>query len=154
MESLYFKLDLKDKLVIDTNSLANDCKGMVHDITCQICLNIVYPVPVSCSKCYKMFCKTCIDEWKVIKNRCPNGCEYEEAKVNQMILNLLNKILLSCSIKGCTKKIYYEDYLKHIDMCESRNYQCKGCNLKGSKTIIASHVNLCDEIRRILSSLQ
>jgi hypothetical protein len=151
MENSYSKVISKENMPIDPERLCGQFSEMVHDITCQICLNIIYPQPVCCAVCQKMFCKKCIDQWvrNSFRNTCPNAHEYKEVQVNLLAKNLLENILLTCPNfkKGCKIQVKYGNYLRHLDSeCEFIYYTCNGCNLVDKKKIILMHVNICDEI--------
>jgi hypothetical protein len=147
MENLYSKVNSNDNIHIDADRICGHFSDMVHDITCQICLNIVYPDPVCCGICSQMFCKKCINNWIRNKNRCPNAHDYKEAQVNRLAKNLLENILLTCpnSNSGCTNQIKYGNYLKHVDTdCDYIDYTCHGCKLVDKKKIVAMHINVCE----------
>jgi hypothetical protein len=145
MEKLYSIVNQSEKREIETDRLCSHFKEMVHDITCQICLNVVYPQPVCCGNCQKLFCKNCIDDWKKKRNRCPNDHDYLETQVNPLAKNLIDNFLLTCRNKGCTTQIKYGNYLKHIESeCDFSNYMCHGCKLFEKKKIIMMHVNVCE----------
>jgi protein-L-isoaspartate(D-aspartate) O-methyltransferase len=145
MDSLYSKVSTENSNFIDPCNISNEFQAIVHDITCQICLNIVQPPPISCASCFKMFCKTCIDNWVRISKRCPNNHNYVEFK-NILAINMLSKFSFACSIKDCGKQILYEDYFEHLNKCDYGSYQCSACKLIATKLNIINHVNICDQI--------
>lgn len=130
---------------INPDLLCQEFKHFVHDISCQICLDIAYPSPISCKHCCKIFCKKCIEDWTKRSTKCPFDHPYEEAALNQLSKNMLNLIKMKCCNASCTKEIYYGDYLKHINCdCDFLQAKCDGCGLVGNKNIISMHVNLCE----------
>jgi len=144
---LYTKVPT-ERINIDSDSICEQFSEMVHDMTCQICCSIVYPDPVCCKECSKMFCKQCIDTWITKGKGCPNRHEYIEAPVNKLAKNLIENILLTCpnSKLGCQEKIKYGNYLRHIDFeCEIIKYSCNGCQHTDKKKIMMMHVEMCDQ---------
>jgi hypothetical protein len=147
MENSYSILKLIEEIPIDSDLLNSNFKDMVHDITCQICLSIVYPDPVCCKVCEKMYCKKCIDNWIKNSNRCPNNHKYKESQVSRLAKNLLENILFKCRNfnLGCTNQIKYGNYLKHVETeCDFIKCKCHGCNLQFTKRNILEHVNKCE----------
>jgi hypothetical protein len=149
MKNSYSRVISDEILPIQTNSICDDFKHMEYDIKCQICLNVVYPEPACCGICHKLFCKSCINDWRKKRDRCPNDHKFKEKKMNPLEKNLLEGIMLNCPnlYLGCTKNIKYGNYLKHLDSeCEFTIFNCNGCNLVDTKRIIMMHVNLCEEV--------
>ena len=145
--SLFTKvINEKDKQ-IDQNNIHSHFSHMVQDLICQICLNIVYPYPVKCKECNKMYCKACIDEWKSKNTICPNySHKFEETPLDNLAKSFLNNVRLLCENKekGCPESVLYGDYTKHISECWYSKWRCEGCKLEAFKSIIEKHVNQCE----------
>jgi len=139
------RIKFDEKEYIDPKNLTNEFQSMVHDISCQICLSIVHPHPVSCGKCFKMFCRSCLEGWMKTGKKCPNNHDFTELK-NILAYNMLNNFILKCPNDECSKLITYESYLNHLEICDYSLYECLGCRLSENKLIISDHIKRCDQI--------
>jgi hypothetical protein len=147
MNNMYIKVVNQELNCIKSEDIHKEFKPLEHDITCQICLNIVL-LPISCAFCQKLFCRNCMDEWLLNNKKCPFDHIFQEAKII-FAKNILDKVKFYCPNKtlGCNKEIFYEDYFKHSQSdCQYLIYKCNGCGTKGNKNIIESHVKLCEQI--------
>ena len=131
---------------IDTKYFLRDFSEIVQEVECPICLQ--FPLnPIQCSKCLKIFCKTC-----QIKNTCPI-CrdEFKEKELERILKNILDKLLLRC--QNCEKynkklnlnKIKVSQYVNHLSNCEFSDYQCLVCKIiiQHSKQKCYEHAHFC-----------
>jgi hypothetical protein len=133
---------------LDGDLICGDFKSMIHDISCMICMNVVFN-PISCKTCQVMFCTLCINEWRKRNPKCPSDCSYVEAPLATLSKKLLAKIKLKClnHTKGCKDEIFYEDYSSHINnKCDFVHYKCNanGCSFQANNKMITMHIKVCD----------
>ena len=61
-----------------SESLVNTLGGIYNDLKCGICHELL-KIPLECSKCCKLFCKSCLMTWRETNNAsemiCPLKCE-------------------------------------------------------------------------------
>lgn len=142
------KSGITNKLYIDPELITPEFTTFSDIIECKICSGVVVD-PVSCQLCDNIFCKTCINDWLKRKNsECPFRCKYQEFQIRPTTKNMIHKIKLYCSNKlaGCQEILDYEFYFKHLNLCEFNQYECIGCNLKGQKNELRSHVLKCEKL--------
>lgn len=149
MNTLYSKVNKQEKIEFRSEDIHKDFEPMIYDITCPICIQIVI-LPISCAECHKLICKDCMSNWFLKSQRCPHSNNHNFKELNNTLAkNFLDKIKFNCPNKkiGCNKEIFYEDYIKHCKSeCQYEKYMCNGCDMQGTKSIIESHVKLCDQI--------
>lgn len=139
---------MPSKLNIDTNLVIPEFSTFTDIIECKICTGIVID-PVCCKFCDNIFCRICIADWlKRRKNECPFRCQFQEFQIRPTTKNMIHKIKLFClnREKGCKDVLDYENYLKHLNNCEYFFYECIGCNIKGKKSEIKTHVLKCERL--------
>ncbi len=133
---------------ISSDLLTADYREYVHDISCQICLDIAFPTPISCGNCSRMFCRKCIGDWVKRSPKCPNDHTYKETQLNSLTKNLLHLIKLKC-VNQCNKDIPYGEYISHIENdCDNIKFQCMGCSMVAQKSIILKHVKICESFNK------
>ena len=131
---------------IDTKYFLRDFAEIVQEVECPICLQ--FPLnPIQCSKCLKIFCKTC----QITKNCANCRGEFKEKELDRILRNILDKLLLRC--KNCEKyngklnlnKIKVSEYIKHLSNCEYSDYQCLFCKkiIQHSKQKCYEHAHFC-----------
>lgn len=135
-------------LFLDPNLVCPEHSQFADIIDCKICCGIIQD-PLCCKSCDSIFCKKCIKDWIIrSKGKCPNRCDFVEYEIRRTTINLMNKIKLYCIYreKGCKEEIFYEDYKKHMKNCEFEEYECLGCKMKSTKSIITSHIKICPDM--------
>jgi hypothetical protein len=133
---------------IDSELLVGDFKDLIQEISCAICLGIVFN-PVSCKTCSCLFCKICIDDWlaRGKDKKCPMKCDFEEVTLHKTTKNLLNRIKMNCinMSLGCGNIISYENFLTHVsNECDFVICECNGCKMKVNKKLMIMHIKMCD----------
>lgn len=147
METFYKTL-LDTKLEINSDLIMEDFRDYLNDITCLICLKIVFE-PVICGNCSTIFCKTCIEGWLNKNQNCPMRCIYKESKLSNLSLNFLNKLKIYCTNKekGCLITTHYDELNKHLENnCEYTICECNGCQKKLSRIEMKSHLTKCEKL--------
>jgi hypothetical protein len=136
--------EIQSEFTISTDLLED--KTMEYNISCPICLNVAFS-SVSCAGCHHLFCKKCIEDWRLRNPKCPNDHEFKEAQVDPLAKKFINSIKIKCINvdKGCTKVICFSDYLDHVRReCEFSLLKCLGCGMVANKNIMKMHVNICE----------
>ena len=135
---------------IKPENLYGQFRDMSAELICSLCRNIVYPQPVSCGLCQKLFCKKCLDEYKNSnRGNCPTGHQYSESSIDPLVKGFLDNIFIICPNfkKGCQIRIKYADYSNHFEVdCDYTTYTCNSCKLIDNKIKIISHVSICDQV--------
>ena len=125
-------------------------KNCQEIFTCAICSCLAWE-PVCCSKCDKIFCRSC--RLKYGENKiCPFKCEsYTFREITRNEKDYLNKISIKCSNQGCSEYIPYINYKNHLEKCQFRRYHCKNepCLTEGYLNEIREHSKICN-YRRII----
>ena len=117
--------------VIDTIYVHNEhyFKPMENNITCDICTNILND-PIGCKTCNNYYCSKCIKEWNKFSNKqhkCPNKCKISNlTHETRTIRKFLAGLKFNC-MKDCNKIINYDEYLKHVNLCEGQLDKCPVC---------------------------
>ena len=131
---------------IDTKLFIKDFSEIIQEVECPICLQFSLN-PVQCSKCLRIFCKTC-----QINNQCSICREtFISKELDRILKNILDKLLLNC--QNCRKygslktinKIKVSEYSKHLYKCEFSDYQCLTCKkiIQHSKKKCYEHAHFC-----------
>ena len=126
-------------------------QNCLDTFTCSICDCLAWD-PVSCSKCDKIFCRSCILKYAEKKNICPFRCEsYTIREITRNEKDYLNKITIKCTNLDCSQYFKYYDYKSHLEKCKYRKYHCKNdpCKVEGYINDMISHSQKC-EFRRII----
>ena len=101
---------------INNNTIVKDAvyNAFKGAITCPLCSNILID-PIMCTKCQKVYCQRCINEWSKKEKKCPNNCE--ELKIQKCIgkNDILFKLNFKC--EACGKNFNYEKAIKHLKKC-------------------------------------
>jgi Zinc finger, C3HC4 type (RING finger) len=92
----------------------------VNDDFVCICFNVVND-PVQCSKCSRLFCKKCVNDWLAGRSygnrKCPGGCnaEFVGKDIDRLVKNTLGAFVFVCTLKGkgCGENFTYNDAFKH-----------------------------------------
>ena len=99
---------------------------------CGFCFNIIR-FPKKCSKCEKLFCGKCIDNWLShgYGYKC-TGCFTKDIELREIGINekrLLNNMIVKCPF-NCGEKIAYEKFDLHLHICThvKRIYTCDLCH--------------------------
>ena len=103
-----------------------------EDLICPICFYILkYPINCSDKNNSHSFCKECIDIYLKEKNKCPICKNNFEYKINNDIINSLEKLMFKCLFKnkGCNEIISYKDYFNHLSNCKYKYIKYE-CNIK------------------------
>jgi len=118
-------------------------------ITCGICLDILLN-PICCRNCKKKYCKNCIFRYKINnnQNKCPNCRQnFEIIEIDHTTKDILNDIKLKCYFykKGCKELLIYDNFIKHINICEKGEYKCKtkNCDFISNLENMIEHVHKC-----------
>jgi hypothetical protein len=144
MQSCY--VEIQSEFSISTDLLED--KTMEYNISCPICLNVAFTF-VSCGGCHHLFCKKCIDDWKLRNPKCPNDHDFIETQVDPLAKKFINSIKIKCLNldKGCSKIICFSDYMDHVRKeCEFSQLKCLGCGMVSNKNIMKMHTNICEYI--------
>ena len=135
-----------------------------EDLICPICFYILkYPINCSDKNNSHSFCKECIDIYLKESNKCPICKNNFEYKINNDIINSLEKLMFKCLFKnkGCNEIISYKDYFNHLSNCKYKyiKYECnikkynykkkefEKCGYIGNKKEIEKHFNECAYIK-------
>ena len=119
--------------------------SLLSDLKCGICLNLVWN-PMECNECGNSFCEYCINESKKSRNACPmcksRPFNFRKAKG---LKKFLSKIRIKCNNEKCKEKPEYFDYVKHLETCPYRLYNCanEGCKYQDTLDFIKYHSNEC-----------
>ncbi|KAM4722446.1 V(D)J recombination activating protein 1 [Rhinophrynus dorsalis] len=114
------------KIHLDTNLLVVDYPSdFIKSISCQVCEHILSdPVQTTCKH---LFCRICILKYiKVMGCYCPS-CRYPCFPTDlttpvKSYLNVLNSILLKCTVSDCDEEVSLGKYSHHI----SKHKEIKG----------------------------
>eukprot|EP00079_Xenopus_tropicalis_P011465 XP_002937338.1 PREDICTED: V(D)J recombination-activating protein 1 [Xenopus tropicalis] len=114
------------KIHLDTNLLVVDYPSdFVKSMSCQVCEHILSdPVQTSCKH---LFCRICILKYiKLMGCYCPS-CKYPCFPTDLTVpvksyFNVLNALLLKCTVSGCDEEIPLGKYSHHI----SKHKETKG----------------------------
>jgi len=105
---------------IDKKYISNydEYKLLLDEMICPICLKVLLD-PIECDKCQAIICENCYFILKSADKNCFNeGCKGKYIKANKFVREILYNLLIKCV--GCSQdNIKYDDYLKHIKVCES-----------------------------------
>ena len=108
----------------------NDRKEIVDEFLCIICLNLVNS-PKICSNCDKLFCEDCLEKWFDVNStdKCANCLDkFVAAKIQRIIIEILNKFEINCPAIPCSSKISNENLNNHLkNDCEyfEKEAKCK-----------------------------
>ena len=123
---------------VDTN--------LPDEFQCPICTLVPRDVhQASC--CGKMFCKSCLDEWKTKSTTnytCPNCREdltnnhfFKDLNTNRKIRNLL----IHCTNKKCIWKGSLQDIEKHLSTCAFQIVECSNkCGTQLKQSNLENHL--------------
>ena len=101
---------------INEENVINDksYKSFQDSIICQICKNILIE-PIMCIHCKQVYCKGCINKWKIINAKCPFRCINPNYQISQEMCQILSKLRFKC--KNCDKIFKYNDMKNHFAGC-------------------------------------
>ena len=97
---------------------------ILQNFVCMVCYGVVYK-PIKCTQCETLFCKACSKNNKVgygyKKFECFKKCGSTTSteKLGRIETTILESLKFACQNEGCSEKIVYKDYMKHL------NYDCK-----------------------------
>ena len=58
--------------------------------------------PIECTSCENLYCKECIELWKLNADVCPKRCKnFQTKKINRILKNQLLKLIFKCNYVGC-----------------------------------------------------
>ena len=101
---------------INNNTIVKDAvyNAFKGAIICPLCSNVLID-PIMCTKCQKVYCQRCINEWSKKEKKCPNNCD--ELKIQKCIgkNDILFKLNFKC--EACGKNFNYEEAIKHLKKC-------------------------------------
>ncbi len=103
----------------------------------MICLNVVPPEMVECSKCNKFCCNPCIEKWTKNKQEktCPN-CrrDFAPTRTNNIVLETLRNIMFKC--QNCSEEFKYSQHRSHQAKCKGITLICplSRCGKSGMAT--------------------
>ncbi|XP_063294561.1 V(D)J recombination-activating protein 1 [Pelobates fuscus] len=134
------------KIHLDTNILVVDYPSdFIKSISCQLCEHILSdPVQTSCKH---LFCRMCILKYiKIMGCYCPS-CKYTCFPTDlttpvKSYLNILNSLVIKCTVAGCEEEILLGKYTHHIS---------KHKDIKGKEAY--AHVNKGGRPRQHLLTL-
>ena len=137
--------DSNDNIISDVRIMnSEEIKDIKDLILCGICYQVVTEdrIPVECNSCQnQLFCKPCIDSWKLQNDTCPychaNNAEYVD--INPILKDMIRQIKYYCKHqdKGCTEAFTSEHLKRHEAECihgendRAQKYKmitkCKAC---------------------------
>ncbi|XP_066438504.1 V(D)J recombination-activating protein 1 [Eleutherodactylus coqui] len=131
---------------LDSNLLVIDYPSdFTKSVTCQVCEHILFdPVQTTCKH---LFCRICILKYfKMMGCYCPS-CRHTCFPTDltppvKSFLNILNSLVLKCTVTGCDEEILLGKYSQHIS---------KHTEMKGKETY--GHINKGGRPRQHLLSL-
>ncbi|KAM5138749.1 V(D)J recombination activating protein 1 [Mantella aurantiaca] len=114
------------KIHLDANLLVVDYPSdFVKSVTCQVCEHILSdPIQTACKH---LFCRNCILKYiKIMGCYCP-ACRYtcfptDLTSPVKSYLNILNSLVLKCTVAGCDEEVSLGKYSHHI----SKHKEIKG----------------------------
>ena len=89
-------------------------------LKCYLC-NDYFDEPKHCNICHNIYCKKCLDSWnkKNKENKCPNDCKNPTYSDDEIAIQLLNAIELTCLDCG--------ENMGYIDINNEKKHQNKKC---------------------------
>ena len=107
----------KNEFITDDCVIENEAYKSFKDlIKCIIC-NQILKDPIMCKECQKVFCKSCLDNWKNNSKKCPNKCKKPKYVKNIDKHAMLSLISFRC--KNCKEEIKYDNVQSHLSLgCE------------------------------------
>ena len=123
-----------DVIKISDDSILNIPEGLKQNLSCPICLSVVWK-PLTCGECDKPFCTKCIEDHLSHNIKCPYCMQAFKKRTNRMLNDLLEIMEIACPLK-CTEKTSYNGLTKHLSICEKqiKKFKCGEC-----KTIINAY---------------
>ena len=108
----------KESYITDDCIIEDEIYAGIKDlIKCSLC-NKILKEPMSCKSCQKTYCKTCIENWSKINNKCPNKCENSKYVKSIDKSALLSNLKFLC--KNCKEEIKYNHIESHLKSgCET-----------------------------------
>ena len=101
---------------INEENIINDewYRSNQDSIICQICKNIIIE-PTMCIHCKCVYCRACINRWRLIDAKCPLRCVNPNYKISQDMCKILSKLKFKC--KNCNKIFNYKKIKNHFSGC-------------------------------------
>ena len=72
-----------------------------------------------CIHCKCVYCRACINRWRLIDPKCPLRCVNPNYQISQDKCKILSKLKFKC--KNCNKIFNYNDMKKHFAGCNILN---------------------------------
>jgi len=117
-----------------------------EDIICNSCRKIVKNGEI-CSKCFKVFCGSCLASLIEKHVACPKGGDHGKMPLLPLYENLLNELMIRCvnANYGCPEVKEYKMLPEHETGCEFVPTKCSysGCDVVLPKKEIAEHLGIC-----------
>ena len=95
-----------------------------EDLTCTICMTVAMDPRIT--PCQHVFCKSCINSALDISQLCP--IDRQECSIHQLVplqgclFRIWSNIQVKCGNGGCTWNGSIEDYLNHVNQCNSAQH--------------------------------
>ena len=145
---LYSRIPINFEQGIPMDLLEPNNNNLKDYITCGICFDILLK-PICCRKCKKKYCKNCISRNRINnQNKCPYCRQkFEILEIDHTTKDILNDIKLKCFFvnEGCKEILIYDNFIKHINLCEKGEYKCntKNCHFTGNLDDMIAHLDKC-----------
>ena len=87
-------------------------------------------------ECDQLYCEECITNWIKKNKACPH-CrkDFEKAKLNRYVKNMIYDLTLNCPEVICGKSLKYKELMTHLkDDCQYITFSCSyDCGTKGRR---------------------
>ena len=102
---------------INEETVINDdiYKAFNDSVICQICKNIIIE-PMMCMHCQNVYCRQCINKWRIINAKCPLRCINPNYQISHDIAKILSNLKFKC--KNCNNIFNYNDMKNHLTGCK------------------------------------
>lgn len=150
-----YKIELSqvnwEYIIINEDNIIQN-KTKIDFYICNICTNLIND-PRKCSLCDKFFCRKCIENSRLVSNRC-SSCrqESEIIHISKTEKNILDIMIIKCPF-NCGKEFSYEQMDQHLNQCTHATYifTCELCQdsfkiMNNCLETIKNHDNYCKEI--------
>ena len=121
---------------------------------CPICALVVRD-PVECGNCNSLFCRECIDPWRVNNSSCPKKCKGNDevtfGGVHRYVSAELSDLKFKCINEHCNESNNYHKAVHHMSNCQQLLLPCTlGCGLGILGADMEYHIKVqCENMEEI-----